>query len=305
MARKPKSTKSWAKYPRSIEVNYWRSIRPVSLRVRKVFNDIIEPELGQLTKFEYVDPADFSMDASITDTIKALFNRMIKKFYGTDSSVDGDPKTLKFRNRLELQVNKAGKSLSRFHKVRYDNNANFVAGVDPVSKEPWLSGKLRDWTQANVALISDVPESAISDLEKLITNSVTRGDSLTYLREQIAKRLNKTDFELKRIARDQSNKLYGSLTKLRSEFNGWDFYEWDDSNDSRVRPDHKRLDGKIYKFSEPPVTVTSGSRVGEKNSPGEDIQCRCIALVIFDREVIVLLRKQSDGSYALPKTLAA
>jgi SPP1 gp7 family putative phage head morphogenesis protein len=114
-----------------------------------------------------------------------------------------------------------------------------------------------------------------------------------------------SDKRAKLIARDQSNKLYGDLTELRAKFNGWEFYEWDDSDDSRVRDDHKRLDGKIYKFSEPPVTVTTGKRAGERNNAGQDIQCRCLALIVFDRTVISLLKRQPDGSYAVPAVKAA
>lgn len=305
MPRKSKSTKAWTKYPKSIEKNYWRSIRPVNDRIRKEYKKTIEPEISSLLGNEIVAVPDYSMDDAVSEKIGKLFRQFRVNYYGQWYPVDGDPKTISFRNKVENQVSKDAKAISRFHKTRYDTNQKFVLGVDPLKSEPWLKGYLQDWTAQNVSLIKDIPDFAIDTLEQTVTRSVLNGDSMTFLKSQIGKVLNDSERRLRLIARDQSNKLYGTLTEVRANFNGWDFYEWDDSNDIRVRTDHRRLDGKIFKFSEPPITVTTGKRAGERNNPGQDIQCRCVALILFDRDKFLLLRKQPDGSYSLPKTLAA
>ncbi len=313
MPRKRKSTKAWAKFPELIAVNYWRDIRPVVDRIRSGYKEIIEPELEKLLDFEYVEVPKISMDDSVTEKIGRLFRKFRINYYGQEYPLNADPKTLAFRNKLEGQVEKDSKAIARFHKTRFDNNAKFVIGVDPLKTEPWLRGYLRDWTAQNVNLIKDLPEFAIDSMEKLVTTSVLRGDSRTFLKNQIVGLLGITENRAKLIARDQSNKMYGTLTELRANYNGWNFYEWDDSHDSRVRTlanssgysDHARLNGKIFKFSEPPITVFKGKNAGERDNPGQAIQCRCVALVIFDRETISLLKKQPDGSYAVPSIKAA
>ncbi len=313
MTRKAKSTKSWAKFPKSMAVNYWRDIKPVTDKIRRLYNELIEPELEALLWFAYVEVPDSSMDDSVTEKIGKLFRRFRINYYGQEYPIDGDVKTIAFRNKVENQVEKDSKAIARFHKARFDSNAKFVIGIDPLKSEPWLKGYLRDWTTQNVNLIKDIPDFAVDSMENLVTQSVLRGDSQTFLKGQIINLLGVTDSRARLIARDQSNKLYGTLTELRSQFNGWDFYEWNDSNDSRVRTlanssgysDHARLDGKIFKFSEPPVTVFKGKRAGERNNPGQDINDRCVALVIMDREKISQLKKQPDGSYAIPVIKAA
>lgn len=331
----------WRKFPVSLAVNYFRSIKPVTAKIRKGYTELIEPELDSLLDFEYVEVPEtsmdeleslylrkavesgqnreyhkhkidigeitqkdlrkFSLDDSVTEKIGRLFRTFRINYYGQEYPLNGDPNTRKFRKLLETQVSKESKTISRMHKTRYDANQKFVIGVDPLKGEPWLKGALQDWTVQNVNLIVKIPDIAIDNMESLITNSVLRGDSKTFLKDQIVNLLGVTDSRAKLIARDQSNKLYGNLTELRANFNGWDFYEWSDSNDSRVRPDHRVLDGNIYKFSEPPVTVTSGKRAGERNNPGQDINDRCVALILFDRDLISRLVKQNDGSYAAPK----
>lgn len=282
MPRKAKSTKAWAKFPESIAINYWRDIKPVVDRIRKGYNELIEPELKKLLEFEHVEVPDTSMDDSVTEKIGRLFRKFRINYYGQEYQINSDPKTIVFRGKVESQVEEDSKAIARFHKGRFDKNAQFVIGVDPLKSEPWLKGYLQDWTMQNVGLIKEIPDFAIDSMEQLITRSVLRGDSATFLKNQVVNLLGVTDNRARLIARDQSNKLYGTLTELRSNFNGWDFYEWDDSNDVRVRTlenssgysDHHRLNGKIYKFSEPPVTVFRGKRAGEKNNPGQDIRCR-------------------------------
>lgn len=295
-----KSSKAWAKYPVQIESNYYRDLKPVVTRLRKLANEIIMPELSGWSQFSYI-----SMDDSVSEKIGQKFHQFRVNLYGQEYPIGGDPRTLGFRNLIEYQVEKSAMSMQKFHKRRFVQNQKFVIGVDPLESEPWLKPHLRDWTNVNVGLIKDIPEFAISDMQKLITESVMKGESTTRLRWIIQDKLGVAEKRAKLIARDQANKMYGSLTELRSRFNGWDFYEWDTVEDEAVRPDHKRLQGKIFAFSDPPVTVRSGKRSGEQNNPGQDIQCRCVAMILFDRQQILQLKKQPDGSYAVPKQIAA
>ena len=296
-----KATKSWKKFPKQLAPNYYREIRPVTDRLSRLYREIVEPELESLLDEEIVSVPDDqrSMD-SISDKIAALFKLFREKYFKQTYNKNQDPKTVAFRRTTENRVQAAAKQIARFHKARFGANAKSVAG-ETLRGEPWLKGYLSDWTTQNVSLIKDIPTDSIDKMEQLVTNSVLRGDSRTFLKDQIQNLLNTSETRAKLIARDQSNKMYGTLTELRANNNGWDFYEWDTAGDERVRPDHKRLNGKIFKFSEPPVTVRSGKRAGERNNPGEDIQCRCLALVIFDQETINNLRKQPDGSYKSTK----
>ena len=276
-------------------------------RIREIYDQDIEPELGKLLEFEHVELA--SLDESITERIIALFRRFRIKFFGQSYPKDGDPVTGKFRRRLENTISKNAKSISRLHKTRYEANARFVADVSILQSEPWLNGYLQDWTMQNVSLIKDIPLDSIEKMQQLITTSVLRGDSRKFLKDQVKNLLNISEGRAKLIARDQTSKLYGTLTKLRSLANGWEYYEWVTAGDERVREiprnnrteDHAKLEGKIFKFTEPPITVLRGKRAGERNNPTESIQCRCIAAVIFDRQIINSLKKQSDGSYEIPK----
>lgn len=301
-----KSTKAWAKFPKNLAPKYFKEIRPVTDRLTRIYKEMIEPELEKLLQMEIVETPDDqrSMDASISETIASLFKKFREKYFAQTYNKNQDPKTVKFRRKTEDTVFKAAKSISEFHKTRFGANAKAMAG-ETLRGEPWLRDYLSDWTLQNVSLIKDIPTDSIDKMEQLVTGSVLRGDSRTFLKEQIKRLLNTSENRARFIARDQTNKMYGTLTELRANHNGWDYYEWNTAGDERVREiprtnknsDHEKLDGEIFKFSEPPITIQRGSQAGARNNPGQDYNCRCVALVIFDQQKINNLRKQPDGSY--------
>lgn len=81
------------------------------------------------------------------------------------------------------------------------------------------------------------------------------------------------------IARDQTLKLNSQLNTTRQQNAGVTQFDWSTTGDDRVRPDHAELNGQRFSYVDPPVT---NKRTGERNLPGMDIQCRCLALPVVD-----------------------
>lgn len=152
-----------------------------------------------------------------------------------------------------------------------------VLGVDPIALEPWLEGEVSAFVRENVSLIKILPTESLSDIEQLVYRTMRQGLSSAEIISLITEQLGRTRVSARLIARDQIGKFNGRLTELRQTQLGVERYTWRTSEDERVRPDHARLDGQVFEWANPPVTVTSGKRAGERNHPGTDIQCRCWA----------------------------
>lgn len=58
-------------------------------------------------------------------------------------------------------------------------------------------------------------------------------------------------------------------------------YTWriDPVDLSRTRPDHRKLNGKTFRWDDPPVV---NGRTGERGHPGMDKHCRCWAEPVPD-----------------------
>ena len=71
------------------------------------------------------------------------------------------------------------------------------------------------------------------------------------------------------LARQETSLLMSKFREQRFADAGVTKYRWSTSHDSRVRESHRRLNGKIFFFSDPPVVDDKGNRA----NAGEDFGC--------------------------------
>ncbi len=91
----------------------------------------------------------------------------------------------------------------------------------------------------------------------------------------------------KLIARDQAAKINGQVARARQQGAGFKYFRWSTSKDVRVRDRHEHIaefdagfgEG-IYRWDALPL-----SDAGEPIYPGKDIQCRCVAIPVFEDEI--------------------
>ncbi len=86
--------------------------------------------------------------------------------------------------------------------------------------------------------------------------------------------LNKAKF----LARQETSLLMSSMREQRYKDAGITRYKWSTSHDERVRPLHKRVNGQVFSWDNPPIV----GELGEALNPGEDYNCRCVAIPIIE-----------------------
>lgn len=144
---------------------------------------------------------------------------------------------------------------------------------------------LETWVKENVDLIVTIPANALDELEKTVLKSYLDGKPVSAIAREIQHSYSTTRSHARLIARDQIGKLNSKITQHQQKACGVRRYKWSDSGDSRVRRDHRRLNGKIFSWDDPPVIDT---RTGRRGHPGDDYQCRCVAIPVFDFETLDL-----------------
>lgn len=132
-----------------------------------------------------------------------------------------------------------------------------------------LSPQLRQWVETNVGLIKTIPprlhESLSADFVKAQVEAPFNRQRLGRI---LRKNYDSAGYNLRRIVRDQSSKLYGQLSQERQTQAGIAEYQWVTSSDERVRPTHRANSDLIFRWDQPPAST---------GHPGHDIQCRCTA----------------------------
>jgi len=129
--------------------------------------------------------------------------------------------------------------------------------------------------QQNVALIRGLRETTRARVQRVLQQAELQQLTTAGTAELLASATELLPRRAVLIARDQTLKLQGSIVEARSRELGSNSYTWDTSNDSRVRPDHRRLNGTHHTWDDPPVV---DRKTGRRANPGGDFNCRCIAV---------------------------
>lgn len=148
-------------------------------------------------------------------------------------------------------------------------------------KAPELeTGQVTKWTLRNANLISDVISEQTRQVAVAVQAGFAAGRQSSEIAKEIAAITGKSASRARLIARDQVLTLNKDVMQSRAKAAGATHYEWSTSNDSAVRDHHAALDGKIFRYDDPPLG--GGTAEDEYGNPGDGILCRCTALPIFE-----------------------
>ena len=160
------------------------------------------------------------------------------------------------------------------------NNQEIIArlfNIDVARESPQILAALSAARDANVALITRMADEQLAQVRRLVNEAGTSGMRAATLAKRLQERLAIGERRAALIARDQTLKINGQLTQIRQRDAGVERYVWSTSQDERVREMHAELEGQTFSWDDPPVT----NEQGDTNHPGEDYQCRCIAIPVI------------------------
>jgi SPP1 gp7 family putative phage head morphogenesis protein len=261
------------KDPRPVYMDYSKRLLKLAIELDR----IIKEELD-LKKLDEKSKLDSERLDSIADVIQAMFNSIKRRFYGEPLSNDSEPSKTFFKRFVERQIiEPVQKQTDNWQIKDFVREFNKVQGVDPFLRDPRLNDAMGLFQKANVELITSIPEQHLNRIETIVMEGHRKGESQKTIAEKIREVSEVTKKRARFIARDQVSKLNGQLELIRATKNGITQYIWRSNRDVRLRPDHKELDGTVQEWAERPITNSQGDR----NHPGEDYNCRCVAENIY------------------------
>lgn len=158
-------------------------------------------------------------------------------------------------------------------------NKNYSASMSEIMPIGWqdlpstvraVGAMHRDWS---VRLVEDALRDYAADVRDIFGDpSLDFGERWETMRDALLERGSVSLSRANLIARDQTLKLNGAITQTTQQAAGVDRYIWTTSRDERVRKAHIALDKQVFSWAAPP----------EPGHPGQDYQCRCIAMPILD-----------------------
>lgn len=158
------------------------------------------------------------------------------------------------------------------HTETFMRTVQSVIGIDisAVITQEDLAEYMRTAAARNTSLITSLGADMVKRVEQAVLDNAIAGSSSAALRKKMTDEFGIADRRAKLIARDQTAKINSDLNRIRQEQAGIEAYDWMTSQDERVRPLHREIDGRRYEWGKP-----TGAEQGLP--PGQPIQCRCVA----------------------------
>jgi SPP1 gp7 family putative phage head morphogenesis protein len=223
-----------------------RLLRPVHALIRREVLPLLETAPGLTLD----SPQIFDLKTLLYQAIHALLR---------------DTRTFELLKRIGSLVSK--------HATSELTRVMGIPLTDVVSQQT-----LETFARENVAKITSLATSELDRVYETITVAQVKGLRVEELRDNIVEQFGVSESYGALLARDQTLKLNGQISEQRQTEVGIVRYRWSTSKDSRVREEHRELDGTEQRWAEAPVT----SKDGRRNHPGRDFQCRCVAVPIID-----------------------
>jgi SPP1 gp7 family putative phage head morphogenesis protein len=146
-------------------------------------------------------------------------------------------------------------------------------------KEIWgtpLGDLYRSLIDEQVGYIKSIPLDAAERVQKLTLEYTITGQRYGSIIDQIRDSTGVSISKATLIARTETAKSHALITQARAEYVGSTHYIWHTVQDYRVRKRHKELNGKTFRWKDPPIA----SEIGQKEmryNPGGGPNCRCWA----------------------------
>lgn len=166
-----------------------------------------------------------------------------------------------------------------FDRALWKVETAFRDNVKNIAIVPTLTDEQRkriaaEWGQNMQLWISDFTKKEITELRANMQNLVFAGDRYGSAVKTIQESYGVTGNKAKFLARQETGLLMAKYKQTRYQAAGVEYYRWTcvaGTKNHPVRPMHKALNGKVFRFDDPPVVDIKGAR----KNPGQDYNCRC------------------------------
>jgi SPP1 gp7 family putative phage head morphogenesis protein len=151
-----------------------------------------------------------------------------------------------------------------------------------------LGIRLHSLIQENIQYITTLPE----DIAERSVHFIQREQLKGRRSEDIVKDIRPfmqhlKEYQVQRLARTEVAKADTAITRVRAESIGLNWYEWQTSEDARVRKSHAKMNHVLVNFDDPPAPE---QLIGQKSeghyNAGNIYNCRCPALPVLSLNLL-------------------
>jgi SPP1 gp7 family putative phage head morphogenesis protein len=168
-----------------------------------------------------------------------------------------------------------------FDRAIWRVEKEFQKNVRNITVTPALTPAQRkriasEWGENMQLWVKDFTEKEVKELRQKMMQTVFSGDRYGSAVKTIQDSYGVTERKAKFLARQETSLLMTKFKQTRYQGAGIEYYKWQCVSGTKqhpVRPLHKKNEGKVWRWDEPPTVDEAGNR----KNPGQDYNCRCTA----------------------------
>lgn len=173
-------------------------------------------------------------------------------------------------------------------KVVTDLQAQFSASISDVKDDLSISSAMTPDIQENLRknLIENTEIGIktwapleVANLRHIVQENLHAGGRVDRIQELLQTQYGVAQRKARFIAENEMSLAVSKYREERYTAIGCRRYEWSTHHDEKERKDHKKLDRRIFEYSNPPIVDRA---TGRRRNPGEDYNCRCVGLPILE-----------------------
>lgn len=155
-------------------------------------------------------------------------------------------------------------------------------------RQPELSRGLAEIARENTRLIRSVPIELARQINRVVRHEQARGSRAGEIEQTIRELVpHLTANKIRLIARTEVAKAETAVTRVRSEELGLEWFQWQTSEDQRVRKSHRNMDKVLVRWNDlPSPEYLVGERDYGAYAAGGTFNCRCVSLPLVSLDEI-------------------
>lgn len=281
--KKQRNTHIQTIYPKAIENRYKRKLssyfKPLLDYVNKFLSENMEDILKGDSKERF--------DSIPGDTYRRMVKNMESWISVNLPSISDSDSDLE--NVVYAGMKSTALELKGFQDKEFNKQLEKSINVSIKEQADWWESMSDSWADNNYNLIRSNASAFTSKINTIVEQAVVNGTSPSELKKEIQRATTGlSDAKCKLLARDQIGKLQGQISQAQMTEVGLEMYIWSTSGDERVRDSHREMEGLLCRWDDSSVYSPDGGKTWiDRPSgaidmhPGQDIQCRCVALAYF------------------------
>ena len=301
--RATKNITSSRTYPYGIEAKLYRQLKgyfkPLTDYVTKYINENVESLLRG-------DDNEIRLDAIPGNAFKDMLADLESWISVYMPDISELPENSN-NNLIMVGLGKTADEAYKFAEKDFKKELEKGIHIDVPISASWWNEMRNSWAEDNYTLITSNAKNYVSKINTLTEQAIVNGLSSAKLKEEIKKATNSlSDKHCKLLARDQMGKLNGQINQAQMQEVGLDLYVWSTSMDDRVRDSHSIMEGLLCRWDDASVCSYDNGKSWVSRPagavelhPGQDIQCRCVALAFYPELISEVegtsLSEQTEG----------